>query len=66
MIADEGTPALIGGAMPEDAHPPSSLILSRRTLLALAGGGALATALAACGVGDPEPSPSATREAWTP
>ena len=52
--------------MPEDARPPSSLILSRRTLLALAGGGALATALAACGVADPEPSPSATREAWTP
>jgi beta-glucosidase len=52
--------------MPEDARPPSSLILSRRTLLALAGGGALATALAACGIGDPQHSPSATREAWTP
>lgn len=52
--------------MPADPRPPSSATLSRRTLLALAAGGALATALAACGIPDPEPSPSATSDAWMP
>jgi beta-glucosidase len=52
--------------MPDDVRLPSSLILSRRTLLGLAGGGAVAAALAACGDIGPNPSPAPTPGGWTP